>query len=72
MNKSQRLGPIYAKKTMYLPVDPLCWCVGATGGMSWGRFWPKECFFSVRLALESLAFAWFVSGGLACGVGVLM
>jgi hypothetical protein len=34
---------------MHLPVDLLCWCVGATGGMSWrmtcGRFWPRECLF---------------------------
>jgi hypothetical protein len=31
-----------------------------------------SAFSSVRLALECLAFAWFASGGLACGVGVLM
>jgi hypothetical protein len=24
---------------------PLCWCVGASGGVSMRRFWPREGFF---------------------------
>jgi hypothetical protein len=32
----------------------------------------ESAFPSVRLALESLAFVWFASGGPACGVGVSM
>jgi hypothetical protein len=26
-------------------LDPLCWCVGASRGVSRGRFRPRECFF---------------------------
>jgi hypothetical protein len=26
-------------------LDPLCWCFGASKGVSRGRFRPRECFF---------------------------
>jgi len=32
----------------------------------------ESAFLPFRLALESLAFAWFASGGPACGVSVLL
>ena len=61
-----RIGPEICEKTMKFPVGS---SVLVRPGLGFGL---EFAFYSVRLALECLAFAWFASGGPACGVGVLM
>ena len=47
---------------------PLCWYVGTTERMFWCRFF---FFFSVLAGLVAFwPFAWFASGGPACGADV--
>jgi hypothetical protein len=41
-------------------------------GCSGVGFGLESAFPSVQLALERLVFAWFASGGLACGISILM
>ena len=54
------------QKSYEVPGWILCFgCPGVGFGL-------ESAFPSVWLVLESLAFAWFASGGPACGVSILM